>query len=361
MLRKTQRIFMALLLVGLLYLSFWPVPVDPVAWDAEKSEDYVGVYAPNDRLAGLTRVELAGHTGPEDAALGPDGTLYVTTHEGDILRRDADGRLDVLATTGGRPLGIEVAPDGTIWVADAYLGLMRIDDGAPVVVASETTDGDPILYANSLDFAPDGAIWFSDASTRFGARAWGGTLEASYLEILEHRSSGRLLRHDPASGETAVMLTGISFANGVAMGPSGEWLLFVETGETAVRRLWIKGDRQGDVEDVLTNLPGFPDNVKRDSNGGFLLGLVSKRAPAADMAAGYPFLRKVLQRLPAAWRPKAVSYGFIVKLDDQGAVVETWQDPEAGYPLTTGAVRAVDGGLWVTSLSAGWLGRLAGE
>jgi hypothetical protein len=109
---------------------------------------------------------------------------------------------------------------------------------------------------------------------------------------------------------------------------------------------------------VLTNLPGFPDNLKRDAAGGFLLGLVSKRAPAADMAAPYPILRKILQRLPPALRPKAVSYGFIVHLDEDGAVTETWQDPTAEYPLTTGAVRDPDGSLWVTSLSADWVGQL---
>lgn len=355
-----RRLVAALLIALLAYLLLWPVPVDPVAWEAEASEGYVGVYAPNTRLAGLDPVAINDRTGPEDAALAPDGTLYVTTHEGDILRRRSDGAMDVLTNTGGRPLGIEVAPDGGVWVADAYQGLMRIDGDTAVLATSKTTAGDPIRYANSLDFAPDGAVWFSDASTRFGAKEWGGTLEASYLEILEHGSSGRLLRYDPLSGETQIMLEGISFANGVAMGTSGEWLLFVETGKTAVRRLWITGGREGEVEDVLTNLPGFPDNIKRDTDGGFLLGLVSKRAPAADMAAPYPILRKVLQRLPAAWRPKAVSYGFIVKLDAEGAVVETWQDPAAGYPLTTGAVRAADGGLWVTSLSAGWLGKWPG-
>ncbi len=356
-----RRLVAALLIALLAYLLLWPVPVEPVAWEAEPSDGYVGAYAPNTRLAGLEKVALDGRTGPEDAALAPDGTLYVTTHEGDILRRGPDGTMDVLTHTGGRPLGIEVAPDGVVWVADAYQGLMRIEDGAAVLVASQAGDGDPIRFANSLDFARDGAVWFSDASTRFGARDWGGTLEASYLEILEHGSSGRLLRYDPAIGDTQVMLRGISFANGVAMGPSGDWLLFVETGKSAVRRLWIEGERKGEVEDVQTNLPGFPDNIKRDTEGGFLLGLVSKRAPAADMAAPYPILRKVLQRLPAAWRPKAVSYGFIVKLDADGQVVETWQDPAAGYPLTTGAVRAADGGLWVTSLSAGWLGKWVSE
>ena len=151
----------------------------------------------------------------------------------------------------------------------------------------------------------------------------------------------------------------ISFANGIAMGAGGQWLLFVETGESSVRKLWISGPRKGEVDDVLTKLPGFPDNLKRDSRGGFLLGLASKRTPAADLAAPYPSLRKIVQRVPVALRPKAISYEFVVHLDENGEVTQTWQDPAAGYPLTTGAIRDPDGALRVTSLSADWLGRLA--
>ena len=167
------------------------------------------------------------------------------------------------------------------------------------------------------------------------------------------------MRHDPATGETTEELTGISFANGVAMGPTGEWLFYIETGEYALRRYWIAGPRKGEVETVLSNLPGFPDNINRDAAGGFLMGLVSKRAPIADALANKPFLRKVVQRLPAFLRPKARSHGFVILLNDAGDVLETWQDPTGDYPLTTGAVRAADGALWITSLGAGSIARLA--
>ncbi|MEL7464944.1 MAG: SMP-30/gluconolactonase/LRE family protein [Pseudomonadota bacterium] len=352
------RIVLALFAVLFGYLLLWPVPVDPVAWEATPSEGYVGPYAPNERLAGLERHEIMGRHGPEDAIIGADGALYIATGEGDILRRDPSGEMSVFASLPGRPLGIELGPDGALWIADAYEGLTRVTAEGVELILTETSDGVPIRYANSLDFAPDGAIWLSDASTKFGAKEWGGTLEASYLEILEHGRTGRIIRYDPATGEAETRLSGISFANGVAMGASGEWLLFVSTGETAVRRLWIDGPRAGEVEEVLTNLPGFPDNIKRDAGGGFLLGLVSQRAPLVDMVAPYPFVRKIVQRLPATLRPKAVSYGFLVRLTPEGEVAETWQDPAGAYPLTTGAVRDADGSLWITSLSANWLGRL---
>lgn len=356
--KMIRRNLLGMVLILAAYLLLWPVPVEPVAWEAPADQGYVGPYDTNFDLQALERHDLIGRHGPEDAAIGADGALYVATGEGDILRRAPDGATEVFSRTGGRPLGIELGPDGALWVADAFQGLLRVTAEGAQLLAARTADGRPILYANSLDFAPDGAAWFSDASTKFGAKEWGGTLRASYLEILEYGRAGRLIRFDPATGVAETKLEGISFANGVAMGPSGEWLLYVETGEMAVRKLWIAGPKAGEVEDVLTNLPGYPDNIKRDAAGGFLLGLVSKRAPVADMAAPYPFLRKIVQRLPASLRPKAVSHGFVLKLSPEGEVVRTWQDPAGIYPLTTGAVRDPDGSLWVTSLTAEWIGRL---
>ena len=166
------------------------------------------------------------------------------------------------------------------------------------------------------------------------------------------------LQWDPETGIATERLADISFANGLAMGPDGAWLLYIETGKYALHRLWIAGPDAGETEVVLANLPGFPDNINRDPDGGFLMGLVSKRAAAVDALAGYPFLRKVVQRLPATIRPKAVSHGFVISLDETGDVRKTWQDPSGSYPLTTGAVRDVDGALWITSLSATGVARL---
>lgn len=353
-----RRISAILALVGIAYLAAWPVQVDPVAWDAPVDQGYTGDYALNDRLAAATIHDLNGESGPEDAAFGADGALYFPVHSGKIMRRAGDGGLTVWAETGGRPLGLEPAPGGGFYVADAYQGLLLVTEGDSKVLTNNA-GGLPLLYADDLDVAPDGAVWFTDASTKFGAEQSGGSLQGSYLEILEHGRTGRILRYDPATGETQVKLTGISFANGLAMAADGQSILYIETGEYALRRLFIAGAREGVVQTVLTNLPGFPDNINRDPRGGFLMGLVSKRAPIADALADQPFLRKVVQRLPAAVRPKARSHGFIIRLSEDGKVLETWQDETGAYPLTTGAVRAPDGSLWITSLGAPGIAHLA--
>jgi len=65
-----------------------------------------------------------------------------------------------------------------------------------------------------------------------------------------------------------------------------------------------------------------------------------------------------VQRLPAALRPQAQNYGFVLSMDQNGVVSTTLQNPKGTYPLTTGAVEAGDGWLYITSLGAASLGRL---
>src|SRR6185436_2803167 len=57
------------------YLCVWPVPIDPVSWDAPTATGYVGAYAPNTRLVGLRAIEIGNEVGPEHIAIGPDGKL----------------------------------------------------------------------------------------------------------------------------------------------------------------------------------------------------------------------------------------------------------------------------------------------
>ena len=41
---------------------------------------------------------------------------------------------------------------------------------------ADVADGVPILYADDVDVALDGKIYFSDASTKFGAKEYGGDI-----------------------------------------------------------------------------------------------------------------------------------------------------------------------------------------
>ncbi|MDU8928795.1 SMP-30/gluconolactonase/LRE family protein [Alisedimentitalea sp. MJ-SS2] len=346
--------------VGLAYILIWPVPIDPVAWEAPENKGYSGDFSPNERLAGVRRIGLGAHVGPEDITFGPEGRLYIPTHDGAILRYDAvSGAVEEFAHTGGRPLGVEFDRDGTLFVADAYRGLLKVElSGEVTVLADTTVDGSSIDYADDVDIGADGMVYFSDASVKFGAKANGGTLPASLLDLMEHGPNGRVLKYDPASGETSVLLDGLSFANGIALTADGAHLLVVETGTYSVLKLPVAG---GEPTRIVENLPGFPDNINRNPDGTFWVGLVSPRSEAADALSGKPFLRKVVQRLPASIRPKPQRYGFVLRIDETGKVLETMQDPSGDYALTTGMIEAEDGRRYVSSLTEPDLGVLAAD
>ena len=63
-------------------------------------------------------------------------------------------------------------------------------------------------------------------------------------------------------------------------------------------------------------------------------------------------------RLPDAMKPAPTRYGFILRMDAEGRVIETLQDPAGNYALTTGAVTLPDGRIAVTSLTEPRLGVL---
>lgn len=340
-----------LMILVLVYFLTWPTPVEPEPWYAPTAPGYTNEFAENDALAAIELIPLEQSHGPEDIAVGPNGYLYFPTHAGAIMRFLPGEPAEVFTLTGGRPLGIEFDQDGSLLVADAYRGLLRVSPQGVVEILTTQAGGVPIRYADDVDVAADGRIYFSDASTKFGAEQYGGTLEASLLDIMEHGGHGRLLRFDPRTRQTEVLLNGLQFANGVVVSENSDYLLIVETGEYRVLKYWLEGPRKDFVEVIIDNLPGFPDNLNRNPQGSYWLGLVSPRNAILDQLSAYPRVRKMVQRLPAVLRPKAENYAHIIKLTGTGQVLESLQDPNSPYSQTTGAIEH-QGELYISSLTA---------
>ena len=245
----------SILVCCVLYLLFWPVPVDPVAWDAPVDQGLVAPYGPNDRLRRAQGIDLGDYQGPEDVTSGIDGQLYATTSGGAVIRINSDGDVSLFADVGGRALGIETDTDGSLVVANAYLGVQRISPQGTVSTLLNEVEGKALLYADDLAIADDGVIYFSDASSKFGALQSGGTFEASLLDIMEHGGHGRVIRFDPASGEARVIIDNLNFANGVAISDDQDFLLISETGSYRILKHWLQGPAAGSNEVLLDNLP----------------------------------------------------------------------------------------------------------
>ncbi len=352
---------------GVAYLGLWPVPAEPVSWAAPTPLGYTGAHAPNTRLSGLNAIDIGAEVGPEHIAIGPDGKLYAAMTGGNLLRMDPDGGgQEVFATTGGRVLGFDFDAGRRMIAADAMKGLLAITaDGRVSVLADHVSANDPIGYANSVVVAPDGTIYFTDASTRFAPAKWGGTLEASVLDIIEQAATGRVLAFDPATRQTRVVAHGLSFANGIALSVDGRSLFVNETGRY---RIWKIDAHASDLDVnggspqarvLIDNLPGYPDNLMRGRDGRIWIGLFKPRNPAADSLAERPFLRKVLLRLPRFLLPLGKSYGHVFAFDEDGRVTEDLQDPGGAYPEATGATETAER-LYIHSLHAhaiGWAPR----
>jgi sugar lactone lactonase YvrE len=349
------------------YLCFWPVPAEPVAWLAPTPPGYTGAHASNTRLSGLRTIDIGEEFGPEHIAVGPDNKLYAAMTSGNLLRMDPDGaRQEIFADTRGRVLGFDFDADGRMIAADAMRGLLIIDaDGRVSVLTDRVSADDPVRYANSVVVAPDGTIFFTDASTRFSPAEWGGTYEASVLDILEQAASGRVLAHEPVTASTRIVAHGFSFANGIALSADGQTLFVAETGRY---RIWKIDSRARDLEVqsgspqatvLFDNLPGYPDNLMRGREGRIWVGLFRPRNPAADGLSQNPFMRKVLLRMPRSALPLGDPYAHVFAFDESGHVTEDLQDPIGAYPETTGATETADR-LYIHSLHApviGWMPR----
>lgn len=361
MMRKAAAVIAILVLVAIGYLTLAPVPVEPVAWNAPQAPGYVGPHARNTRLAQLRHLNIGNDEGPESVAIGSDGKLYVAVASGAIVRLNPDGSsFEKWADTGGRVLGIDFDAQGRLIAADAMRGLLAIRPNAKIEVLSDNLSGDPIRYANSVAVAKSGRIYFTDSSRRFGAKEWGGTFNASVHDIIEHTNTGRVLEHDPATRRTRTVMRDLCFANGVALSVN-ETRLFIA--ETCEYRVWsvdpaandlsakaaVGGAPQAKV--LLSNLPGYPDNLTRGMDGRIWIGLVKPRGAAVDKLSAQPFVRKVIMRLPKSLWPVPPNYGHVIAFDEAGEIVADLQDPGGAYPETTGVLETTDR-LYIQSLHA---------
>ncbi|MDH4374907.1 MAG: SMP-30/gluconolactonase/LRE family protein [Ramlibacter sp.] len=358
------RLPIAALLVALTYLLFWPIDASPVSWQPQPSDGYQGVHLPNEKLAAFKPVPLTWGAGPEHVAVGPDGKVYMGLDNGRVVRMAPDGSSqEVVADTGGRVLGFDFDAQGRLIAADAYRGLIAIDSGGKVsLLTQEVGPGDPIRYADAVTTGADGRIYFTEGSQHFAPEEWGGPLGASVAEIIEQRGSGRVLVYDPVTRRTEVIARGLVFANGIVVTQDGRSLLVVETGryrvwriDLAARNLDVRKGGTDQARVLLDNLPAFPDNLTRGSQGRYWLGLPQARSQLADQLAALPFLRTITLRLPQALLPAPAPYGHAIAFTEQGEVVVDLQDPSGRWHDITGVTEAA-GRLYLHSLVVPALG-----
>jgi sugar lactone lactonase YvrE len=301
--------------------------------------------------------------GPEDVIFDRDDNLYCPNRHGDIVRflapdytnlgsvrphRRPSARACLRRTRQSQCLHRRHGP--LPGVARSH-GSQTDRRDQPHLLS--VIDDSRLKLADDLDIAPDGRIFFSEATIRYDMHDWA-------TDALESRGNGRLICYDPRDGSTRTILRNLQFPNGVCMAGDGQSFFFAETWGCRINRYWFDGPKKGTSETVIANLPGYPDNINKASDGSFWVALVGMRSPALDLALRMPSLRKRMAKRVARdeWLFPNINTGCVLKFTASGEIVESlWDLGGKNHPMVT-SMREHKGYLYLGGLYNDRIGRL---
>lgn len=319
-------------------------------------------YAMNNKLQDAEPIGLDRVDGAEDIAFDRQDNLYGGSRHGDIVRFLAPdyARHEVFAHIGGQPLGLHFDGDGSLFACVSGMGLYKITPDRKIVKLSDETnrslfsiiDDSRMRFADDMDFAPDGRVFFSEATIRYDVFDWA-------TDSMEARGNGRIICWNPRTNGSRTVLPKRMFPNGICMTGDGELLFFAETWVARINRYWFDGPHKGRVECVIPDLPGYPDNIRRASDGNFWVAMLGMRTPALDVAMRMPgFRRRMAQRVAfEEWIYPNINTGGVVKFDIQGKVLESlWDASGEKHPMIT-SIREHKGYLYLGGIFNNRIGR----
>jgi sugar lactone lactonase YvrE len=274
-------------------------PFEPEGWSVPRAVEVREELIDSDTAGEIHAFSEETVAGPEDIAVDDDGRLYTGTADGRILRiSPGEDAPETFAEVDGRPLGMEFNDSGDLIVADHGIGVQSISPEGDVELLTDTAAGKPILFANDLTVAADGSVYVSDSNAAYNRSTLGERRSYSLYDFLEGRPRGRLLRHDPESQTTSVLLDGLYFPNGVVITSDQRALLVVESTRYRITRYWLEGEQAGTAEVFLDDLPGVGDGFTRDDRGFLVLAMYDRVAALDHVVLPRAWVREVAVRLP---------------------------------------------------------------
>jgi sugar lactone lactonase YvrE len=294
---------------------------------------------PPDLSGPLRIVDIPGHA-PEDVVVDADGAVWTGTDDGSIIRIRPSSPAEVIANTGGRPLGLAVSRDGRLLICDSHRGLLRLDPATRAFeILVREVAGRPLKFCSNVVESSDGTIFFTESTSRFHYEYYKGS-------VLEARASGSLFRRD-VDGTVTTLATGLRFANGVTLTADESALVVAETTGCRLSKYPLTDSGVGQPVPLIEQLPGYPDNISTAPDGRIWVALVSERNAVGEwLAPRAPILRRLLWKLPYAWMPNPKTVVWAIAVDLDGRVQAQLKTEDPRFALATGLVEH-DGTLWL--------------
>ncbi|XP_020266515.1 protein STRICTOSIDINE SYNTHASE-LIKE 3-like [Asparagus officinalis] len=243
----------------------------------------------------------------------------------------------------GRPLGLRFdKKTGDMYIADAYFGILKVgpEGGLAAQLVAEV-EGRPLRFTNDLDIDEDGNVYFTESSTYFQRR--------NYVQmVLTAEPSGRLLKFDPITKKTTVLVRELQNPNGVSLKAR-------TLPQRRLSRYWLKGEKAGTSETFVI-LPGHPDNVRTNAKGEFWVAIHCRRTLFLHVFNLCPRLRKFIFKFPIKAQYIYTRYiggkhhGMIVKYSEDGSLLRVLEDREGKVVRAVSEVEEHDGKLWIGSV-----------
>lgn len=288
-------------------------------------------------------VHPVGGEGPEDVLVDDQGSIYTGLDDGRILRiSEAGDKIETIAEMPGRPLGLEFYGDDELVVCASDKGLLAVTISTGAVrTLTDTVAGTALIACNNAAVAGDGTVYFSDSSQRYPVPEW-------RKDLIQQTQTGRLFRRNP-DGTIDELLSGLHFANGVALAPDESFVTVAESGGYRVRRMWLTGPHAGSSDVLLDDIAGYPDNSSTGSDGLIWVAVPSERVAAAAVVQRLPApVRSLILRLPESLQPSPSRTVGVLGVNDDGHVVHSYEGEIEGFHMLSG-VRERNGKLYFGS------------